>query len=154
MRLKDYDGQIVILTDIDGNVFEGEAVYNSEEFCEVEFGIPEEGLEIANFMFSRSNIRSVRTADESGPWAPFRGPYGTLEEMNAEEDIDTIEEMLFEQEDIHVLRMVRCLGDHLNPASEKPLSEPEAVITALRKLGARTENPEIRSAVEEALRKA
>ena len=60
----------VRLTDVDGNVFEGECTYDSEEYCLHEYGREEEALRIDYWLFYFSDIRSVELAEktDTGVW--------------------------------------------------------------------------------------
>ncbi len=60
MKLSKYDGHWVRITDVSGEVFEGACTHCSAEFCEAEIGPTEEALNIDNWMFFHSDIRSVR----------------------------------------------------------------------------------------------
>jgi hypothetical protein len=64
MKLSRYDGECVRVTDADGNVFEGACEYCTAEFCEAEIGRCEEALNIDNWMFFASDVRSVREIGE------------------------------------------------------------------------------------------
>ena len=59
MELAFYDDKTVRLTDERGDIFEGEARYDSEEYCEHEYGWAEESLNIDSWLFRRSEIVSV-----------------------------------------------------------------------------------------------
>ena len=73
MRPEDYrklDEKWIRLTDTDGYVFEGECVYDSEEYCFHEYGREEEALRIDYWLFYFSDIRSVELAEKTdvGVW--------------------------------------------------------------------------------------
>ena len=63
MDLSAFDGKTVRLTDERGDVFEGEAVYDSEEYCEHEYGWAEESLNIDHWLFRRSEIVSLEVLE-------------------------------------------------------------------------------------------
>ena len=67
MKLSKYDGKTVRLTDFRGEVFDGEATWDSEEYCFHEYGEEEEGLRIDNWLFYRSQIRRVELLGEREP---------------------------------------------------------------------------------------
>ena len=56
MKLKDYDGKPVRITDPDGEVFEGICEYNSAEYNEVVYGEEEESLMLACYNFYAGTI--------------------------------------------------------------------------------------------------
>ena len=64
MDLNGFDGKIVSITMKDGVVFEGECVYDSEEYCECEFGRNESSLQIDDFLFYESDIEKVDVIEE------------------------------------------------------------------------------------------
>ena len=59
MELSDYDEKKVRIATVWGEVFEGEVVYDSEEYCEAEYGWAEESLNMDHWMFRRSDIASI-----------------------------------------------------------------------------------------------
>ena len=59
MELSAYDGKIVRIKTVWGEIFEGEAVHDSEEYCEHEYGWAEESLNLNHWLFRRSDIASV-----------------------------------------------------------------------------------------------
>lgn len=67
MKLSDYDGKLVRLTDDNGQVFDGEAVWDSAEYCFHEYGEEEEALRIDNWLFYRSQIQSVELLGQREP---------------------------------------------------------------------------------------
>ena len=109
INLGNFDGKRVQLTDRNGDVFEGIGTYNGKDYTEHEFGVREPSLQIANFLFYRSDVKDIKPLKNS----PYSAPYGRIEEMNYLEGIDTIEEELFCEEDEHVFRMLTCLEDHV-----------------------------------------
>ena len=64
MDLNGFDGKIVSITTIDGVVFEGECLHNSDEYCEHEFGRNESSLQIDDFLFFESDIERVDVIEE------------------------------------------------------------------------------------------
>ncbi len=59
MELSAFDEKRVCIKTIWGETFEGEAVYDSEEYCESEYGWAEESLNLDHWLFRRSDIASV-----------------------------------------------------------------------------------------------
>lgn len=66
MNLRAYDDLYLRLTTKDGEVFDGTAEYLSAEYCEVEYGCAEDALEIDDWLFYESQIRSVETRAPGG----------------------------------------------------------------------------------------
>ncbi len=67
MKLSAYEDKLVRLTDFQGQVFDGEAIWDSEEYCFHEYGVEEEALRIDNWLFYRSQIRRVELLGEREP---------------------------------------------------------------------------------------
>ena len=59
MELSAYDGKTVRIKPVWGEIFEGEAVHDSEEYCEHEYGWAEESLNLNHWLFRSSDIESV-----------------------------------------------------------------------------------------------
>ena len=154
LDLKRFDGKCVRITDTMGNVFEGVCSHNGEEYDEHEFGRAEEALQLPFFLFFDSDIASVESLeDHTGPWGKFSGPWGTLEEMSAEDGIDGICEILFCEEAEHVLRMLRCLDHFFDPASGRAFPARWETVGALTELLDATEDEAIRRETERLIEK-
>ena len=67
MKLSDYEEKPVRLTDFQGQVFDGEAVWDSESYCFHEYGVEEEALRIDNWLFYKSQIRRIELLGERKP---------------------------------------------------------------------------------------
>ena len=148
LNLKDlsvYDGRLVQVTDPDGNVFEGIAEYCSPDYCMVEYGECEGALKVGTFLFYRSTIVSIAVLED------FTAPFGTLEEMNLAEGIDMIDEALDDEEDVHVVRMLRCLAHHLDLESGSGLPDREALREPLQTLLKWSESDEIKELAQQVL---
>ncbi|MBQ8957907.1 MAG: hypothetical protein IJ057_05330 [Bacteroidales bacterium] len=116
VRLKSFDNQCVRITDSDGCFFDGICSYNNADYNEHEFGRREGSLQIVNFLFYESDIKSIESLEEhTGPYGKFLDPFGKLEEMNVEDGLDSILDVLYCEENEHVLRMLRCLDYHFDP---------------------------------------
>ena len=145
MELRNLDDKPVRLVTRAGEVFEGVSVYHSADYCEHEYGINDECLQIVNFLFPRSDIVSVEDLEGSrGPYGPFSAPYGRIEEMNARDDINIIRDVLESEEPEDVRRMLACLDCFLRPEQEEPLSCRAEVLDALRHLSEIHPDPGIR----------
>lgn len=144
MDLKQYDGKCIRIIDISGNVFDGICCYNDEEYNDHEYGRCEEGLKIENFLFFKSNIREIQSFEgHRGPYGRFIDPYGTLEIMTVEDGFDSINDILFSEENEHVLRLLNCLDRYLEPSNRYELSCREEVLEALNELIRVNENEEV-----------
>lgn len=133
--LKKYDGLCVRIIDSNGDAFDGICCHNSEEYDEHEYGRCEVSLQIENFLFYERDIKEIQSLEEnSGPYGRFLDPYGKLEIMTVEDGIDSIEDVLFSEEDEHVIRLLNCLEEYLDPDSGLTVSDQEAIIEALNKL--------------------
>ena len=135
MDLKQYDGKCIRIIDISGNVFDGICCYNDEEYNDHEYGRCEEGLKIENFLFFKSDISQIQSLEDHwGPYGRFIDPYGTLEIMTVEDGFDSINDLLFSEENEHVLRLLNCLDRYLDPSYGYELSCREEVFEALEEL--------------------
>ncbi len=59
MDLSVYDGKTVRIKTVWGEIFEGEAVFDSEEYCEAEYGWAEDSLNLNHWVFRLSDITAV-----------------------------------------------------------------------------------------------
>ena len=148
MDLTRYDGLCVRVTDVDGNVFDGNCCHNSADYDFHEFGRDEESLQIESFLFYRSDIALIQVLeDRGGPYGKFLDRWGTLERMTVEEGIDMVEYALDSEDGEHVLRLLNCLedalkaGDHGLPAG--------AVAAALRETARIHGDPAVRARAAE-----
>ncbi len=133
--LKKYDGLCVRIIDSNGDAFDGICCHNSDEYDEHEYGRCEESLQIENYLFYERDIKEIQSLEEnSGPHGRFLDPYGKLEIMTVEDGIDSIEDVLFSEEDEHVIRLLNCLEEYFDPDSGLTVSDQEAIIEALNKL--------------------
>ncbi len=135
MNLKKYDGKCVRIIDSSGDAFDGICRYNCAEYGEHEYGRAEESLQIENFLFFERHIKDIQSLDENtGPYGRFLDPYGKLEILTVEDGIDSIEDVLFSEENEHVMRLLCCLEEYLNPDLTLTLPDREEVLATLRKL--------------------
>ena len=142
--LKQYDGQCVRIIDSNGDAFDGICCHNSAEYDEHEYGRSEESLQIENFLFFEGDIQKIQPLDDTnGPYGRFLNPYGKLEILTVEDGIDSIEDVLFSEENEHVMRLLNCIKAYLDPASALTLPDREEVLVALRKLLEVNSNPDI-----------
>ena len=132
IKLEQFDNQPVQLRDMFDDVYEGYASYESPAYNFHEYGVEEEGLMIGYCLFYRSDIRSVRKLNETGPYAPFSSAFGTLEIMTAKAGIDLMEQVLDSEDEVHIQRLLRFLDQTLNPESSYGLDDPQAVLKMLR----------------------
>ena len=108
MNLKKYDEKLVRISCIDGKDYEGICYYNSNEYNYHEYGVDEDGLQIACFLFYKSDIKKVVLLDN------FSDKYGLIEKEAFEDGIDLIEEIFEREEDEHIYRMLLYIKDHLS----------------------------------------
>ncbi len=103
MNLKDYENKLVRLIDSHNNIFEGIAVYNSEEFNEKEYGKKEESIQILYYNFYKNHIYHIEEIED------YSSPYGFLEEMILQDGISFIEDLFAEEKDEILLRLLKCI---------------------------------------------
>ncbi len=150
--LRRYDNKCVRIIDSDGDAFDGICHHNGAEYDEHEYGRAEEGLQIENFLFFKSDIKEIRILDDNkGPYGRFLDPYGKLEILTVEDGIDSIEEILFSEENEHVIRLLNCLEYYLDPASALSLPDRERVPDVLRKLLEVNSEPDVQKKAWEIL---
>lgn len=131
MDLDKYDGKLLRLTTVDGEVFEGIGVYFCRSYCEHEYGRQEDCLQIVNWLFFPCDISSIEDLEEkSGPYGGFSAPWGLIEEQNVREGVDTIQDVLESEEPVNVRRMLACLDRFLDPREGLPFRDE--VIALLR----------------------
>ena len=148
LGLKDlsvYDDKLVRVMDTDGNAFEGIAMYCSPDYCMVEYGRCEAALQIGTLLIYRSTILNVETPED------FTAPFGTLEESTVEAGMDLVDEALEDEEDVHVVRMLRCLAHHLDPQTGSGFSGSEKLRAPLQSLQKWRESDEIRELARQVL---
>ena len=144
-NLQRHDGKTVRITDTAGEIFEGVCEYINSEYCEHEYGVNEDALEIVNFVFYRSNIAKLETIDKhEGAYGCFDQPFGKIEETNYQDGIDCIKDVLFDEAEVHVLRMLRCLEVHKAELSDE-------IKEAVKELSKTTGSTEIKEAAEKIL---
>ena len=90
-----------------GEVLEGICTYNGEEYDEHEYGVAEDGLDVAGFLIYRSQIEEAVEIGEDG----FSAPYGWVEEEILKDGFDFGEDVFFSDFYISELRMLNCIED-------------------------------------------
>ena len=138
MKLSKFDGLRVRVTTVWGDVIDGICQHNSAEYNEHEFGPHEEGLQFPSLLLYKRDIKKVRLLKDG-----FPTPFGKLEELAVEDGADIIEEVFLCEEDEHILRLLRCLEQQLDPAKQPQLPEREEILDLIRQLHKYTHNPEI-----------
>ncbi len=146
MKLCKFDGKRVRVTTVWGDVFDGVCSHNSADYNEHEFGVAEEGLQLCSLLLYKSQIKRVELLKNG-----FPTPFGKLEELAVEDGVDIIEEIFLSEDDDHILRLLRCLEQHV--ASGKPLSEQKEICELTLQLRENTKNFQIREAAERLLAK-
>ena len=151
MDLRSYDGQCVRVIMDNGEIIDGICCYNNEEYNEHEFGRCDECLEFVYLLIYKSEIKSIESLENhTGPYGRFLDPYGRLEEMAAEDGIDAIVDVLFCEENEHVMRMLNCLDKYLDPWFGKGFPRYET-LGALSELVESTDDEAIKAEAERLL---
>ena len=150
MELKQYDGKRIQITTTDGLKYEGIGDHCSADYCEHEYGRAEEGIKLVNFLFYREYIHSIRDLEEHpGPFGGFTAPFGRIEEENLRDGFGFVEDQLTCEEDVHVLRMLRCLEDRRQ--RRMPIPDREKIPEALRESLSFIEDPAVRQEAQRLL---
>ena len=100
MNLEKFDGKLVRITDLNWDIFEWICSYLDNEYLDIEYWKNEEGLQIVNFLFCKSDIKNVEIIKK------FSAPFGLIEEMNVKDGTTSIEDELFCEENEHIYRML------------------------------------------------
>ena len=116
MRLSAFNDQCVRVTLKTGEVFEGACQHNSAEYNEIEYGRREESLDIANWLFYRSEIRQVEPVGDEDA---FLRSFGAIEEETIRDGLEFAEDALFSDEPRNVLRLLNCLEQRLPSMSDR-----------------------------------
>ncbi len=113
MNLDKFDGKCVRVITASGEVFEGIASYESEEYAFHEYGRDQEALNLTPILFFKNDILSVTSLEDvNGPFGHYSEKYGLLEKMCLEWGTDMIEEVLDTEDSSQVLRMLACMKDN------------------------------------------
>lgn len=64
MDLSNFDSKLVRIVMTDGEIFEGECLYNSSDYCMHEFGVEEDSLQIDHWLFYERDIAEVSEIPE------------------------------------------------------------------------------------------
>ena len=117
MNLSTFDNKCVRITTVDGESFEDLCNCCHEECNEHEFGRPEPCLQMLSFLFFPREIAQIASlGGHSGPHGSFSAPFcrpeePIVEELIVEDDIDSIKEVLFSEE--QAPHMLSCLETRL-----------------------------------------
>ena len=117
MNLSTFDNKCVRITTVDGESFEDLCNCCHEERNEHEFGRPEPCLQMLSFLFFPREIAQIASlGGHSGPHGSFSAPFcrpeePIVEELIVEDDIDSIKEVLFSEE--QAPHMLNCLETRL-----------------------------------------
>ena len=117
LGIKRFDEKLVSITDTDGSVYEGFCSYNSAEYNEHEFGVSKDGLQMQYILFYRRDIRSVKRIKE------FSEEYGKLEFEAMIDGYGLTEELLSSEDDIHVIRILKCLCDFSDKVKDERIDD-------------------------------
>ena len=140
MKLKDYDGKLIRITDPDGAVFEGICEYNSAEYNEVMYGEEEESLMLACYNFYAGTIEDVQVIEA------FSGPYGHLEEDAIETDAMLVDEFFeCENDEYYSYRMMAALEHYLTTEDKARIPDLNALADVLKEVIALTEYDDLRA---------
>ena len=117
MNLSTFDNKCVRITTVDGESFEDLCNCCHEECNEHEFARPEPCLQMLSFLFFPREIAQIASlGGHSGPHGSFSAPFcrpeePIVEELIVEDDIDSIKEVLFSEE--QAPHMLNCLETRL-----------------------------------------
>ncbi len=113
MNLEKFDEKCVRIITVSGEVFEGIASYDSEDYAFHEYGRDEEALHLTPIVFFKKEISNVISLEDvNGPFGHYSEKYGLLEKKCLEWGTDLIEEVLDSEDNSEILRMLACMEDH------------------------------------------
>ncbi len=113
MNLDEFDGKCVRIITTSGEVFEGVASYESEEYAFHEYGRDQEALNLTPIVFFKNDIlRVISLEDVNGPFGHYSEKYGLLEKYCLEWGTDLIEEILDLEDSSQIRRMLACMKDN------------------------------------------
>ena len=160
MKLSILDDKFIKLETRYGETVWGACMYNSREYNMHEYGRNEDGLQIANFLFFRSDIKSVelvepgRQTDNAAVAGPDRSasedgseyipPFDMIQEENVRDDFDTIEDELLYGDERNVLRMLACIDHYLELGHDFEFPDRGKIIALLDELAGYTEDESVR----------
>lgn len=122
MNLKKFDGKCVRITDALGEIYEGYAAYQSEEYVFHEYGRDQEALLLTPILFYKDDIENIESLENvNGPYGHFSEKYGLLEEQCLKWGSDMIEEVFESEDDAGILRMLACMNDNFQSLAERAI---------------------------------
>lgn len=113
MKLEKYDNKCVRLIDTLDNIFEGIVTHNSSDYNYHEYARDEDSLQMGCIIFYKDDIKSIKEIDT------FTSEYSKLEEMIVEDGICLIDEILYGEEDIHTIRLLKYINNNLDKIDYK-----------------------------------
>lgn len=120
MKLDRFDGKCVRIITTSGEIFEGVAAYDDEEYAFHEYGHRQEALRLPPIVFYRNDIACVISLEEvNGPFGHYSERYGLLEKKCLDWGTDLIEEVLDSEDDDQILRMLACMKDNLRTLADR-----------------------------------
>ncbi|MBQ5968636.1 MAG: hypothetical protein IJL52_00790 [Clostridia bacterium] len=96
---------------------------------------------------------AIIIAAAAGPWGPFSAPFGQLEEAVCDAGADLIDEVFTGEEDVHIVRRLRCLVVRLRSSDAKEIPDAEQLPKLLCELPSFTKNEEALKMAEALLEK-
>ena len=142
--MKEFDGKLVRITDTEDVSYEGVCDYHGREYCQHEFGINKECLEISPMLFFEEDIAEIACID------CYSEPFGEIEEWILNVDGgDGILDVYESEEPERMTRLLDCLASHLE-AEDCDIPEPE--LKHVLKTVAGSDDPAVRSRAEALLK--
>lgn len=148
MELWKFYEKRVRITTKHGEVVEGVCLHNTADFSESEYGVNEEGLSIASWLFFERDIEKVEEVGEEG----FSTPFGMIEQETINDGIYYIEDGLFSEVTENALRLLDCIESRLDDR-EHPIPDREELPEVLKKLKEYSEDRSILEKTERLLEK-
>ena len=104
-KLTNFNNKLVRIVDTNDLVYEGIGYYNNSLYNFHEHGREEESIQILNFNFYKSTIKSIKKIKE------YTSSYTDLE-LELIKDLALLEDVLFDEEEDLDLRVLSCLENN------------------------------------------
>lgn len=148
MKLAEYDSQCIELTDQNDDIFAGSCQYLSRSYTFHEFGVKEDGLQIANWVFYRLDIKSITPITDM---EPFLTSYGKIEQCALEDGMDTIEDIFYYEDSINSIRLLNAIEDSWKQENSPLHSNQEALKQLLTSILNITEDKQLKEKLKDTL---
>ena len=139
MKLSGFDDKFIKLETTYGETVWGACMYNSRDYSEHEYGRREDALQIANFLFYRTDIKNVELSEQDG--IP---PYDMIQVENIKDGYSFYDDEVMFGDPRNIIRFLNCLDVYLDPSSGIELNERDKTIELFHRLADYTDDEAVR----------